>query len=223
MENIDAENKNPINESNLIHINPDQEQLDKWTSGQHEKLRYEYDLNSNSVCIDLGAFHCEWALSISEKYNSPTIHAFEAVPSIFEIGQQNIINNPNIKLYNYGVGGSNYQATINIGPALGVSTSLFIESENKMEVNIRSIKEVFQDLNILNVDLMKINIEGSEYEVLECLIDNNLHLNIKNIQVQFHRLGDNYLERYKKIQENLSKTHKLTYEFAFIWENWELI
>ncbi len=206
-----------------INLNLDKEQLDKWTNGAFEKLRYEYDLNSESICIDLGAFHCEWSLAISEKYNSPKIYAFEATSTIFEIGKNNIVNNSNIRLYNYGVGGSDYAAMINLGPALGVSTSLFIDSEEKIEVQIKSIKNVMEDLGILFVDLIKINIEGSEYEVLECIIENNLQKNFKNIQVQFHRLGENYLSRYYKIRESLSKTHKLTYDFPFIWENWELI
>ena len=202
--------------------NPDQEQLDKWTEGNCEKLRYEYSLDKTSICVDLGAFHCEWSLKISEMYNNPTIYAFEAVSDIFNIAKENIINNENIKLFNYGVGKNNSIEKINIGPAKGVSTSFYIESDNSTEVQVRSIKEVFEELKIKNIDLIKINIEGSEYDVLECLIENNLHLNIKNIQVQFHRLTDNYLTRYNNIRQNLLKSHKVTYDYPFIWENWEL-
>ena len=36
------------------------------------------------------------------------------------------------------------------------------------------------------IDLLKINIEGGEYEVLENLIENDLIKNIDNIQIQFH-------------------------------------
>lgn len=36
--------------------NPDEEQLNKWTEGGYEKLRYEYNLNENSVCLILGLF-----------------------------------------------------------------------------------------------------------------------------------------------------------------------
>lgn len=203
-------------------INPDEEQLKKWTEGNYERLRYEYDLNENSICLDLGAFHCEWSLKISEMYNNPTIYAFEATPSIFEIGKESIKNNLNIKLFDYGVGNKNELSKINIGPAQGVSTSLFVVTDNQVDVNIRSVAEIFDELDIKFVDLMKINIEGSEYDVLESLIENNLHTRIKNLQIQFHRIGENYESRYVNIQEQLSKTHKTTYQFPYIWENWLL-
>jgi len=203
-------------------INPDEEQLRLWTEGAHEKQRYEYDLNENSVCIDLGAFHCEWSIKISEMYNSPKIYAFEASPSIYKIGVNNISNNPNICLYNFGAGKEHQNAKINIGPAQGVSTSLFVLTDIQEDAVIKPIKDIFNELNISEIDLMKINIEGSEYDVLECLIENDMHLKIKNLQIQFHRIGDNYEERYKNITQMLSKSHQTTYYFPYIWENWSL-
>lgn len=201
------------------------DQIVPWRSdGYYEKLRYEYKLDKNSVCIDLGAFHCEWGIKISDMYSNPTIYAFEPINHIYDIGLLKIEKYNNIKLFNYGAGKENYEADIIVGEAQGVSSSFYLNeaSLSKTKVEIKSIKNIFQELNISNVDLIKINIEGSEYDVLECLIDNNLQTKIKNIQVQFHRLSENYNERYLAIKNKLSETHKLTYEFPFIWENWEL-
>ena len=69
---------------------------------------------------------------------------------------------------------------------------------------------------------MKVNIEGGEYDLLEGLIENGLTARIRNIQVQFHDFVPNAYERMKNIQLSLSKTHKITYQFEFVWENWEL-
>lgn len=198
----------------------DKEQLDKWTDGNFEKLRYEYDLSKDSVCFDLGAFHCDWSIKISDIYSNPVIYAFEPSLSFFNIANDKIGERKNIKLFNYGLGKDNYNTQINIGPGQGVSTSLFVETEIKENIIIKSIKDIFDELNIDTIHLMKINIEGSEYDVIECMLDNNIHTKVKNIQVQFHRLTDNYLDRYEKIKEKLSLTHELTYSFPFIWENW---
>jgi hypothetical protein len=43
-----------------------------------------------------------------------------------------------------------------------------------------------------------------------------------NIQVQFHDYTPDAAERMKKIQRALKKTHRTTYSFEFVWENWEL-
>ncbi len=73
------------------------------------------------------------------------------------------------------------------------------------------------------IELLKLNIEGGEYELLESLLENDCITYFKNIQVQFHDfLFDNAKERMTKIQEQLSKTHELTYQYEFVWENWKL-
>lgn len=200
---------------------PDYPVWKKWTDNNCEPIRYRYNLNSKSVCFDLGAFHCEWSIKISDMYNKPTIYAFEPVPSIYEIAKQKITGYDNIKLFPYGLGNNNYELDITMGPVDGVSSSFFIDGETKVKASIRSVKEVFEELGISNVDLMKINIEGSEYDVLDCLIENNLHTKIANIQVQFHRLGEDYNSRINKIKEELRKSHHITYEFPFVWENWK--
>lgn len=205
-------------------MNPDQAELDRWTNDKLEYLRYEYPkLNKDSVVVDIGAFHCDWSIEISKKYNNPKIYAFEASEKFYNISKSKIEEFKNIKLFKKGIGKKFEKSILKIGVADGVSTSLFIESDEQEEVTIVPVTQLFDLHKIKNIDLMKINIEGSEYDVLECLIENNLVTKIKNIQVQFHRLGDNYMERFENIKKELSKTHKLTYECIFIWENWELI
>ena len=77
--------------------------------------------------------------------------------------------------------------------------------------------------NIKKIDLITINIEGSEYDLLEHLIETGFVKNIGNIQIQFHNFVPNATERMHSIQNNLAKTHKLTYQSEFVWENWQLI
>ena len=76
---------------------------------------------------------------------------------------------------------------------------------------------------MIDVDLIKINIEGGEYEVLESLIADNKLSMFKNLQIQFHDfIIENAKERMSKIQQELAKTHVLTYQYEFVWENWKL-
>ena len=42
------------------------------------------------------------------------------------------------------------------------------------------------------------------------------------IQVQYHRIGENYELRHKNIQEGLKKLgFNLKWEYPFVWESWE--
>lgn len=73
------------------------------------------------------------------------------------------------------------------------------------------------------VDLIKINIEGGEYDLLEHLLSSGMVKRFKNIQVQFHEDVIPKAEaRMRKIHDELSKTHRVTFQKIFIWENWEI-
>ena len=68
---------------------------------------------------------------------------------------------------------------------------------------------------------MKINIEGAEYDLLDHLIETGFIANIINLQIQFHEFVPNAKERMENIQKRLEKTHALTYQHEFVWENWK--
>jgi hypothetical protein len=74
---------------------------------------------------------------------------------------------------------------------------------------------------IKNIDLIKINIEGGEYDLLDFILENNLQTQINNFQIQFHKMFDDCEIRRNNIREKLSETHTLTYDYTFVWENWE--
>jgi hypothetical protein len=72
------------------------------------------------------------------------------------------------------------------------------------------------------IALLKCNIEGGEYELLNYIIDNGLINRIDNIQVQFHYIeGQDCEKMYEELATKLSKTHSLTWRTAFVWENWK--
>ena len=86
-----------------------------------------------------------------------------------------------------------------------------------------SFVKFLNENNIDNIDLIKINIEGDEFPVLKSLIDNDVIHMFKNIQVQFHQFIPDSVNLRNWIREKLTLTHKLTYDYEFVWENWEKI
>ena len=75
-------------------------------------------------------------------------------------------------------------------------------------------------MQLKKIDLLKINIEGGEYPLLEKLVESKTIQNIQNIQIQFHDFIPDYKKRYDLIAKELQKTHYKTYDYPFIWENW---
>jgi FkbM family methyltransferase len=216
--NYDSKNKEIVipNPNDIIQ----RDRVLPWVAAKgDETLRLNYDLNEKSVVFDVGGYKGEFATDIFCKYNA-TIYTFEPIQSFFQIILNKFNNNHKVKVYNYGLGGKDEEIQISMSDN---SSSVFLKTEDSETIQLKSIVNFIKENNIESVDLIKINIEGGEYELLEALLENNLISVFKNIQVQFHDfLLEDGKERMHKIQENLSKTHFLTYQFEFVWENWQL-
>ena len=66
--------------------------------------------------------------------------------------------------------------------------------------------------------------EGGEFELLNALLDRpDLIKKIKYFQIQFHDFVPDALKMRAEIQRRLSETHKVMWNFPFIWESWERI
>lgn len=94
-------------------------------------------------------------------------------------------------------------------------------SQNEMfEIKLICIKDFLLTRQINNVGLLKLNIEGSEYEVLEQLLDSNLLKSIRCLLVQFHRVDAQSEQRRSFIRDGLQKSHSCIFDFPFVWECW---
>ena len=71
------------------------------------------------------------------------------------------------------------------------------------------------------VDLMKINIEGSEFPLLERMIDCDLLGEVRCFLIQFHEWHPGAYRRRRRIQRALAKTHTKVWDYPFIWEKWQ--
>lgn len=191
----------------------------KWLADSGDStLRLNYDLNENSVVFDMGGFKGEWSKNIFDKYNS-NIYIFEPVDEFYNIICKGIKGNPKIQPFKYGLGPKDEDLEISITHD---SSSTFNKDGTLENISLKKYKNFIEANSIENIDLIKINIEGGEYDLLEHIISEGLQGKIKNIQVQFHRFIPECTERRQKIREELSKTHELTYDYEFIWENWKL-
>ncbi|MGY0407080.1 MAG: FkbM family methyltransferase [Polaribacter sp.] len=184
-----------------------------------ETLRLNYNLSESSVVLDLGGFKGSFAESIYDKY-SCEVYIFEPVKSFYEIIVEKFKNNEKVKPFHYGLSNEDKELSIS---NTGDASSVFIETEDSEKIELKSIVNFIKENNITNVDLIKINIEGGEYEVLESLLETGLISVFKNLQIQFHDfIIVNARERMENIQKKLAETHEITYQYDFVWENWKI-
>lgn len=202
--------------TNLFPTEHDKE-LQRWYFDDgDERLRYEYDLNSDSLVLDLGGYKGQWASDIYSRYNS-NVMVFEPVSAFANAIEKRFSRNPKIKVFRTALGAANRQQTISL---LEDGSSIFRPGSVKESVQVQDIAEFFGDHAIHEVDLMKVNIEGGEYELLPRLLQTKLVNRIKNIQVQFHNIARESASQMESICRGLAVTHRPTYQYRFVWENW---
>lgn len=194
------------------------------------RMHYDQDLNESSIVMDIGSYNGQYVKSLSNKYKCKKFYCFEPIKAYCDQsismlnGEFGSVVKQNIEVLNIGIGAKTEALEIAIEDDASSIFKASTSAARKETIQIRSLKEVMTKLDLLDkkIDLLKINIEGAEFDLLEHMIEEDLCKNFKNIQVQYHLFMDNAYERREKINAVLSKTHHLTYEYFFVWENWRL-
>jgi len=179
-------------------------------------LRLEYDLDAAALVFDVGGYKGDWTTQISAKYDC-TVHVFEPVPSFASAIRSRVHGNDKIHVHAFGLAGST--RTEHIGVDADRSSVLTMQRKD-LAIQLMDIVEFIDSHQIQEIHLLKINIEGGEYELLDRLLRSAYVARVRDIQVQFHDFVANAERQMRSIQEGLARTHRLTYQFPFVWENW---
>ncbi len=203
----------------LFKMGPKDKALVKFRRDGGEALRFKYDIKDDDVVFDLGGYQGDWAAKLPNM--NCNIYIFEPVKKFSEDCSNRFKGRKNIHCYDFGLDATTHKAEIS-HEADGSS-----QYHNQGETEVAEfvgIEDFMSEHGIDSVKLMKMNIEGGEYDILEELIRTGNIRRFENIQIQFHDIPEiNSEVRMKRIWEELEKTHKLTWAYRpYIHENWEL-
>lgn len=193
-------------------------ELERWQAdGGDEANRYTYaHLSKGSLVMDVGGYKGQWSSDIYAKYNCK-IMIFEPVHMFATAIEKRFEMNPKIEVFSIALGANQRQETITVDAD---GSSIYRAGSQTTTIQFVDVEQFFLEHNIKEVDLMKINIEGGEYELLSRLCEAGITTKVKAIQVQFHKvLPDAEIQMYN-LQRELAKTHIPTYQYKFVWENW---
>jgi FkbM family methyltransferase len=174
----------------------------RWISDRGDQtLRLTYNLDKNSTVIDAGGYLGAWANDISVLYDC-RIFILEPLLSFHTQIADRFKNNSKVVPIYAALSNSTGLGKISLA---GDSSSLFEESTEGETINCLDVKDLFEIYNIDRVDLMKINIEGSEYDLLERILELGLHNKVHNFQIQYHRFIEGCAERRQAIAKNMKE------------------
>lgn len=197
-----------------------------------DERRLDYPLGKDSVVFDVGMYQGEFSRWCLDRWGC-LVYAFEPVAA-FRGNPPHLKDLPLEKrarlcVCSYGLGATNRWRTISIK---NDSTTLYFDPATAVEttaVEVRSITDAMTDLEVGNIDLLKLNCEGSEYEILDHLIDTGAILRCRYLQIQFHPNGA-YCDATKHratLRAKLAGTHREQWCVdecwpTWTWESWEI-
>lgn len=191
----------------------------QWRADKMEPKRMTFsDLGSDSVVFDVGGFEGNWAADIHKSYGSD-VHIFEPHPVFAEKIGQRFEGNDAFTLHDFALGSSAGTLTLSDD---GDASSSFKETQSSVVGQIVPVTKFFKDHDIGKIDLMKVNIEGGEYDLLPALVEAKIAPRIDVLQVQFHLYSEDDIERRNTIRQLLEKTHTCDWSYDFVWEQWSL-
>jgi FkbM family methyltransferase len=179
-------------------------------------LRLDYDLRPDSLVYDVGGYRGEWAQAIAARYDC-RIEVFEPLQAYCEVISGVLRGNPKVKLHPFGLAGATGRHLISVDEEASSHVKVAGKTE---EIQLVDIAEHLERQGVRAIDLIKVNIEGGEFELLGRMHEKDLLRACRDIQIQFHDFVPDARRRREELRGILSRTHRLTYDFPFIWENW---
>ena len=181
-------------------------------------LLSDFDLDDRSVILDVGAYDGDWCIEVSRRYGAK-IYAFEPDPTSFRRLKEHAADRPMIATFDFGLSNRDHEATFALdGPGSAVSDKRgYFGSAT---VLLRDIAAVLDELALESIDLLKLNIEGGEYDVFDRLIETGWLPRVRIIAVQFHEWHPHAYRRRRAIRRALRRDHEELWCYPWVWEAW---
>jgi len=190
---------------------------------ENPDLLIDFNLDEKSVVVDAGAYVGNWAERVARK-SGARIYAFEPNPRPLQRLRERAANYQNMSVFEYGLGGRNDALTMTVqGPGSSFFPDNYFAKKRNVEVTtaqIRDVAEVFEELEFEHIDLLELNIEGSEYDVLPRLAETVWIPRIDALLIQFHEWLPAAHRRRRAIQRMLRATHTQLWDYPWVWEAW---
>lgn len=197
-------------------------------SRESPDLLIDVDLPDHGVVLDVGAFEGEWTQRILDRAErvgpaSLEIHAFEPVPVALRAFQSNVGDHPNVTLHPFGLAGRDRVEALSIA---GLGSSIFQDSSDPAslavrDVRLRDVDAVLAELAVDHIHLIKINIEGGEFELIDRLHETGWLGRTGTVIVQFHEFGPDAYRGRRRNRRQLAQTHDCTWSYSWVYERWD--
>ena len=187
--------------------------------GGQARLTDYADLSAGDVVFDVGAFKGEWTDTVLRHQPDAQMHLFEPHPGFVSALRNKFEGRENVHIHDLAIGSTT--GTMMLSDA-GDASSSVADHGKAFEARTLSVTDFFAQTPVTSIALMKVNIEGGEYDLLPALIASGDIAKVARLQVQFHLFEPGMTALRDAIRADLEKTHDCVWCYPFVWEEWRL-
>ena len=192
-----------------------------WLAAEGDRtLRLDYPLGTDSVVFDVGGYQGDFAAQIRQRYGCQ-VHLFEPVARFHRHCVERFAADPAVFCHPFGLGDKEEELEMRDDSDASGAFNPASAGKPVEKVRVRPFSTVFAESGVRRIDLLKVNIEGGEFALLDHLIGSGLINDVVHLQVQFHDFFPDAAPRRDRLRQLLGRTHVVQWNFPFIWESWK--
>jgi FkbM family methyltransferase len=188
----------------------------RWFLFNGERLKYKVKFKQEGLVLDIGSYLGEYTEKIRKLNPQLTFWLYEPIPEYYEICVKRFKDNEKVVTHQTAVSADGRTFQMQIDGLRSRQDS--INFLNATQVNSIGIQEIFDSAT--EIELMKMNIEGMEYECLEQLIHTDSLIKAKHLLIQFHNFEVGAHHRREVVRKQIARDFVNIYTFDWIWELW---
>ena len=164
-----------------------------------------FEIKENDTVIDVGGHIGLFMLFCEQFCRKGKIYCFEPVLDNYRIFLDNVkLNNlENVFSFNTAVSKQDGNIPLYLNDDAS-GHSVFLKSSNSIQVESITLQKIFDLNNIKKCNLLKLDCEGSEYEIINSLPDSYFSM-IDKMIIEYH-----FAEKYPKLLADLIKKLEFT-------------
>ena len=177
-------------------------------------IKLNINHNKELTIVEVGSLNGDDSTLLKNTFPNSQVHTIEALPDNYEnyIKNNELINSYNIAITDYN-GVTNFHVK-NINGIHGILNRGDEYGTKVIQIPCMTLDTFCDDNNIENIDILKIDVEGSIYEVLKGMENILSKVGIMHIETEFHEFFKNqklHDEVEKILIDNNFKLLKITY------------
>jgi FkbM family methyltransferase len=143
-----------------------------------------FDIANDDVLVDIGGHIGSFTIKAASKCPAGHVYTFEPYTPTFLILDENVKGINNVTIFNKAVSDHSGSQRLYISHKNPAENSLIRTTDTHTTVELISLNDIFSNLGIDHIDLLKLDCEGAEYKIISTAKTNLDY--IKKIVMEVH-------------------------------------